>query len=311
MKALFTIILAVLMALTVAQATPPGSGEDEADGWLEDGVYTNRVYSFDFKVPEGWHAATEENLGAYTAELNKGGGKSDARAFLMLSRPAQATGDIPDIIIIAGAKSGMLAGVSRTAAMAYFRAQKRSKNIELLRPASPFLLGGLLVAREDAHAKSLDGHEQYMANMIIGVRDRLISFQAYGATQSRMEEAVNAIVGATEFQPDWVARSASGNDAAPSPQERVRISQDTLMALLDKKVAPELPDSMSETPVNVTIDMHLLVSAEGTVEKIWVFEGPPQLAWPAVQAVSKWKFRPYLLNGKPLPVESTVTVSFQ
>lgn len=310
MKALFTILLALVSSAALALTVPLSSGEDEADGWLEDGVYTNRVYSFTLKVPPGWQVTSEQSRAAYATELNKGS-RSDARAFLMLFRPVQVAGNIPDLIVVAGAKTGMAAGVSRNAGMAYFKAQKRPKNTEVVRTASPFLLGGLLVAREDVHTRTEDGRDQYVANMLIVVRDRIISFQAYSATRPGMEQIVDVIGAATEFQPDWVARSANSAGSDPPTQERVRLSQDSLMALVEKKVRPELPDSMSETPVNVSIEMHVLVSAEGDVEKIWVFEGPPMLTWPAVQAVSKWKFRPYLVNGKAVPIESTLTVDFQ
>jgi Gram-negative bacterial TonB protein C-terminal len=307
MKALFTTLLALVISLA-AQAAPLGSAEDEADGWLEDGVYTNRVYSFEVKIPAGWQVVPEDKRQVYTAELNKGT-NSDARAFLMLFRPVQSASEIPDIVIVTGAKTGMTAGVSRNLAMGFFHAQKKPKNTDVIRAASPFLLGGLLVAREDAHAAE-NGHEQYMANMLVAVRDRLISFQCYSASRTRMEESVNDVAAATEFQPDWVARTNSSGTADP-PQQRVRLSQETLLSLIEKKVPPEIPDSMAETPVNAAIDMHVLVSSEGNVEKIWVFEGPPQLSWPAVQAVSRWKFRPYVVSGKPVPVESTLTVTFQ
>ncbi len=308
MKAPLSILLIFVLGVIFAGAMPLESGDDDADGWLEDGVYTNEVYSFHVKTPAGWQVASDENRQAYAAELNKGS-KSDARVFLMMFRPAQTPGDTPDMIVIAAARTGVTAGVSRSAAMAFFKAQKKSKGTEVIRPASPFLFGGLLVAREDSHIKAENGREQYMANLLIAVRDRMISFQAYSPTRSGMEQDVDTIAAATEFQPDWVARSAKSTQDLP-PQ-RARVSQDSLMALAETKVRPELPDSMTDTPVNVTIDMHVLVSSEGTVEKIWVFEGPPQLTWPAVQAMSKWKFRPYMADGKAVPVEGTITLGFQ
>src|SRR5512133_1044978 len=58
MKALLPIFLALVLGVALAGAKPLNSGEDEADGWLEDGTYTNRVYSFEFKIPAGWQVAS-------------------------------------------------------------------------------------------------------------------------------------------------------------------------------------------------------------------------------------------------------------
>jgi hypothetical protein len=307
MKAVAAILLWITFGAALGHAVAPSSPEDDADGWIENGVYTNQVYSFDFKIPAGWQVVPDDKRGNYAAELNRGR-NADARVFLMLYRPAKTQGVLPDIIVVAAAKTGLAAGISRKAAMVFFKAEKRPKNSEVIRAASPFLLGGLLVAREDLHVRS-DAGEQFMANMLIAVRDRMITFQAYSGTRAGMEEGTDAIVSATEFQPDWINRSLSPQ--ADPPGARVRLAQDSLLALVEKKVPPEIPDSLSETPVNVTIDMHVLVSATGEVEKIWVFEGMPQLSWPAVEAVSKWKFHPYMVNGKAVPIESTLTVAFQ
>lgn len=307
MKPVATILLCIALGAVLAHAVAMGSPEDEADGWLEDGVYTNPVYSFNFKIPAGWQVVPDDKRESYAAELNRGH-SSDTRVFLMLYRPAKTQAKRPDIIVVAGARTGLAAGISRKAAVMFFKAEKRPKSSEVLRNASPFLLGGLLVAREDLRVRSA-ADEQYMSNMLIAVRDRMITFQAYSGTQEGMEGAADAIVAATEFQPDWVNRSLS--PANDPPGDHVRVAQDSLMALVEKKGPPEIPDSLSETPPNATIDMHVLVSETGTVEKIWVFEGMPQLSWPAVEAVSKWKFHPYIANGKAVPVESTLTVAFQ
>jgi protein TonB len=52
------------------------------------------------------------------------------------------------------------------------------------------------------------------------------------------------------------------------------------------------------------------ISKSGTIENLHVVSGPPMLVEAALDAVSTWIYRPYLLNGQPVEVETTVNVNF-
>jgi len=52
------------------------------------------------------------------------------------------------------------------------------------------------------------------------------------------------------------------------------------------------------------------ISKEGAIEHLQVVSGPPLLIQAAVDAVKQWRYRPYILNGEPVEVETTVTVQF-
>jgi TonB family protein len=56
--------------------------------------------------------------------------------------------------------------------------------------------------------------------------------------------------------------------------------------------------------------LHAIISKEGTVEKLTVISGPPMLTQSAVDAVQKWTYRPYLLDGQPVEVETTINVNY-
>ncbi len=57
--------------------------------------------------------------------------------------------------------------------------------------------------------------------------------------------------------------------------------------------------------------MKCLVGLDGLVEKIEVKKGHPLLIQAAMDAVSQWKFKPPLLNGKRVEMETTVSIDFQ
>ncbi|PYX89467.1 MAG: energy transducer TonB, partial [Acidobacteria bacterium] len=59
-----------------------------------------------------------------------------------------------------------------------------------------------------------------------------------------------------------------------------------------------------------TVVLHAIISRQGTVERLGVASGHPMLDRAAIEAVSQWLFRPYILNGQPIEVETQITVNF-
>jgi protein TonB len=53
-----------------------------------------------------------------------------------------------------------------------------------------------------------------------------------------------------------------------------------------------------------------VISRDGAIENLQVLSGHPMLVQAAVQAVRQWRYRPYVLNGEPVEVETQVTVNF-
>ncbi len=53
-----------------------------------------------------------------------------------------------------------------------------------------------------------------------------------------------------------------------------------------------------------------MISREGAIENLQVLSGHPMLVQAAVDAVRQWRYRPYVLNGEPVEVETQVTVNF-
>jgi protein TonB len=59
-----------------------------------------------------------------------------------------------------------------------------------------------------------------------------------------------------------------------------------------------------------TVVLAATISRTGTIENLRVVSGPPMLALAAEEAVRTWRYLPYLLNGEPVEVETTVRVIF-
>ena len=56
--------------------------------------------------------------------------------------------------------------------------------------------------------------------------------------------------------------------------------------------------------------LRAIISRDGAIENLQVLSGHPMLVPAAVDAVRQWRYRPYVLNGEPVEVETEVTVNF-
>jgi len=59
-----------------------------------------------------------------------------------------------------------------------------------------------------------------------------------------------------------------------------------------------------------TVTLHAIISKNGTIEQLSVISGPAMLQGAAMDAVKTWRYKPYLLNGEPTEVDTTIMVNF-
>lgn len=76
------------------------------------------------------------------------------------------------------------------------------------------------------------------------------------------------------------------------------------------KIAPEYPDIARRGHIEGPVSVRILVNTGGMVEKMTPLKGNPFLLIAAMNAVQKWRYRPYLINGAPVEFQSIVTVKF-
>lgn len=96
---------------------------------------------------------------------------------------------------------------------------------------------------------------------------------------------------------------------AAMPQ-RVRISQGVTKGLLIRKVEPTYPTIARAARIQGDVVLKAIISREGNIEDLQLVSGHPMLVPAAIDAVRQWHYRPYLLNGQAVEVETTITVIF-
>ena len=94
------------------------------------------------------------------------------------------------------------------------------------------------------------------------------------------------------------------------PRLSVPISQGTSGGVLIHKVQPVYPPEARRMRVAGSVVIDAMVNVEGRVDDLKLVSGDPMLAAAAMDAVRKWRYSPYLLNGKPIPKDTRITISF-
>jgi periplasmic protein TonB len=92
--------------------------------------------------------------------------------------------------------------------------------------------------------------------------------------------------------------------------QRVRVSQGVSAGLLVRKVNPNYPPLARQARIQGQVILRAVISKDGSIEGLTLVSGHPMLAPAAIDAVKQWKYKPYLLNGEPVEVDTEVLVNF-
>jgi periplasmic protein TonB len=76
------------------------------------------------------------------------------------------------------------------------------------------------------------------------------------------------------------------------------------------RVQPNYPPLARQARIEGPVQLRAIISRTGTIENLALLSGHPMLSPAAIEAVRQWRYRPYLLNGEPIEVETEITVNF-
>ena len=92
--------------------------------------------------------------------------------------------------------------------------------------------------------------------------------------------------------------------------QRVRVSQGVTQGLLIRKIQPNYPPLARQARIQGSVLLQAEISKDGGIQNLRLISGHPMLAPAAIEAVKQWKYKPYILNGEPVEVETQITVNF-
>lgn len=99
----------------------------------------------------------------------------------------------------------------------------------------------------------------------------------------------------------------------PEPPEKpgpVRRPAEVMQAMLVHQVRPEYPPIARVAGISGVVRLRAIIGKDGVVRDLQVLSGSPFLVQSARTAVKAWRYRPTLLNGEPVEVETYITVNF-
>jgi protein TonB len=93
-------------------------------------------------------------------------------------------------------------------------------------------------------------------------------------------------------------------------QKHLRVSSGVAEGLIKHKVSPKYPREAREQGIQGDVLLQGTIDTNGNLVDLKVLQGDPILVKAAVDAVKKWKYRPFILKGEPVDVDTTIKIEF-
>ena len=106
-----------------------------------------------------------------------------------------------------------------------------------------------------------------------------------------------------ESEPCLSENPGKPGDGSPKPGKITK-------GMLIHRVDPSYPGKAKRAGIQGTVVMCADIGTDGTITKLKAVSGPPELIPSAMKAVQKWRYKPYLLDGEPIALRTTVRVTF-
>ncbi len=197
-------------------------------------------------------------------------------------------------------------------------AQVKIKNGEMVREVHAVDFAGVHFLRAD-HKEDFSGGSLYNSCLCTQHIGYFLCWNFVAQSQPELEEIVGTLQ-QLSFRPDGARtqnRAAENRvsgglmPAAEFPPLRIRVSAAVAEGLLKQQVRPVYPAEAKEKHVQGHVVMKAIIDTNGEVTRLDLVSGHPLLAQAAIEAVRNWKYKPFLLEGKTVEVETVVDIAFQ
>jgi protein TonB len=125
-----------------------------------------------------------------------------------------------------------------------------------------------------------------------------------GIPGGQLGGAIGGIISST-------ATASAPKLAVPEPPKRIRVSQGVTRGLRVFSPEPNYPKIAQSARIQGEVVLAAIISKSGDIQNLTVISGHPLLVPAALEAVRQWRFRPFLLNGEAIEVETTIDVTFK
>ena len=106
------------------------------------------------------------------------------------------------------------------------------------------------------------------------------------------------------------AVAASNDSKAPAPKGPINVSPEMMAGNKISGPTPKYPEEAKKAKIEGKVVLRAIISKDGTVENLQVVSGPKELQESSLDAVRQWMYKPFLLNGDPVEVKTTINVTY-
>jgi len=103
---------------------------------------------------------------------------------------------------------------------------------------------------------------------------------------------------------------AAGPGMMADAPKLIHVKSDVMQGNLIHQVRPVYPPDAKTARIEGTVVLQATIGKDGAIDHLVVKEGPKELQHSAMDAVKQWRYKPYLLNGDPVEVETTINVTY-
>ena len=104
---------------------------------------------------------------------------------------------------------------------------------------------------------------------------------------------------------------AAGQEQPPSKTNGpIAVRADIMKKQIVHKVPPTYPEDAKKAQIAGKVQLEAVIGKAGEVESLKVVSGPKELQQSALDAVRQWTYKPFLLNGAPVEVKTTIDITY-
>jgi TonB family protein len=133
----------------------------------------------------------------------------------------------------------------------------------------------------------------------------LRSYLPSAAKGSASATAVSSVKSATQR-----SKLPAATDPSLADDHFVRLKPELAESLLDQRIEPDYPEAARRAHIQGSVVLETLIGANGRVQQISPVSGNPDLAGAATAAVRQWRYKPFTVDGKKVPIRTQVIVTF-
>lgn len=115
----------------------------------------------------------------------------------------------------------------------------------------------------------------------------------------------------TTIHVEFSSESDTGNDTSAAVESPVFLTVDDVPAQTIYRVAPTYPPLARQARIQGTVTVRITINDVGEVRDTQLISGHPMLAPAALDAIKKWRYMPYEIEGRTVEIQTDVQVTFR